>query len=211
MIDPNAQTIKTYDKIAKEYAASSERYGRLNLLELETFISLLPENGSILDLGCGSGRDCEYFAQRGYEVVGVDLSERLLEQAKLLHPKIDFRVMDMRVVAFPDNNFDRVWASACLHHLQKADAMKVVDQIYRVLKLSGVVHILVHEGEGEKYIREEKTLDKPRYYSYFSAPELERCLTERKFEVLKSYIFNRQDRLPDSRDIDWAVVFARKN
>ena len=71
--DPVIKTIAVYDKIASEYAKKIDEY--LPKPELQTFLSLLPKNATILDAGCGPGRDCEYFVQHGLRVVGVVGSE----------------------------------------------------------------------------------------------------------------------------------------
>src|SRR4051812_17213395 len=41
-----------------------------------------PAPGRLVDLGCGTGRLCTYFAAKGYECVGVDLSEEMLAKAR---------------------------------------------------------------------------------------------------------------------------------
>src|SRR5690606_5608526 len=60
------------------------------------FISaLVPPGSSILDAGCGTGRVGGYLSERGYQVVGVDLDETLIEEARNSFPDADWRVGDL--------------------------------------------------------------------------------------------------------------------
>ena len=69
----------------KEYL---EVYRHRNESEAKELVSIIlnsiqiPENGSVLDLACGAGRHSIYFAQKGYDVTAVDLSQNLLLVAK---------------------------------------------------------------------------------------------------------------------------------
>lgn len=78
--DHVTKTIGVYNAMADEYAKKLNDYAPRP--EQEKFVSLLPKNATILDAGCGPGRDCEYFVKKGLKVVGVDLSDKLLDIAK---------------------------------------------------------------------------------------------------------------------------------
>ncbi|MEA2183692.1 MAG: hypothetical protein QOK16_4499 [Solirubrobacteraceae bacterium] len=54
--------------------------------------------GSLLDIGCGTGRDLAYFAERVGDCVGVDVQEGMIAYARERRPTIDFRVGDMRTL-----------------------------------------------------------------------------------------------------------------
>ena len=51
---------------------------------------------SLLDIGCGTGRDLEYLAKRCPDVVGVDYQQSMIDYARERRPMIDFRIGDMR-------------------------------------------------------------------------------------------------------------------
>ncbi len=74
------QTIKTYNDYAKEYYNIHNNPEEIKSM-LEFFIKNL-KGKKILDAGCGPGRDSKYFTQKGFQSVGIDLSEKLLEIAK---------------------------------------------------------------------------------------------------------------------------------
>jgi ubiquinone/menaquinone biosynthesis C-methylase UbiE len=96
--------------------------------------------GRLLDLGCGTGRLCAHFAAKGYECVGVDLSDEMLTQARANAPTATFlkaNVVELSEV--PDASFDY---AACLFstlgmvrgHENRA---KVLANAFRVLKPGG--------------------------------------------------------------------------
>ncbi|MBW2733600.1 MAG: methyltransferase domain-containing protein [Deltaproteobacteria bacterium] len=86
----------------------------------------------LLEVGCGTG----LFTRKVYEqtqaqIVAVDISEDLLEQARQKLPSADFRVDDAMNLSFADGAFDGVYGSSILHHLDLESALR---EIYRVLK-----------------------------------------------------------------------------
>jgi SAM-dependent methyltransferase len=93
----------------------------------------------VLDLGCGTGRTTVGLAARGYEVVAVDLSERMIERARALHPGLDFRVMDAARLLFDPASFDAVMFSFNGIDLifPCTDRLACLREIHRVLRPGG--------------------------------------------------------------------------
>jgi trans-aconitate 2-methyltransferase len=105
------------------------RYGR-DLLEL-----LAPQPGErILDLGCGTGHLTNEIAQSDAEVVGLDASPEMVEQARQNYPNLRFQVADARDFAFAEP-FDAVFSNAVLHWIKPPEP--VVACISRALKPGG--------------------------------------------------------------------------
>lgn len=139
------ETTKRYDEIAEEYS-NDWRGGHdtRQLKQLEKFEALIGSPPKkILDAGCGTGKDCIYFATHGYEVCGIDISSGMLKKAiensKSL--KINFAIGDIRLHPFPNNFFDGVWTVAAIVHLPPADKQKVIQEAYRVLMYGGILHV----------------------------------------------------------------------
>ncbi len=89
----------------------------------------------VLELGCGTG----LFTRKVYEatkasIIATDLSEELLEEARLKFKEGDFRKADAMQLEFPDSSFDVVFGSSILHHLDMDRSLK---EIFRVLKNGG--------------------------------------------------------------------------
>ncbi len=75
----------------------------------------------VLDLGCGFGWHCRYAAERGAaSVVGVDLSERMLEEARARTDSFRVRYLRMPIedIGFPDDSFDVVISSLAFHYIE---------------------------------------------------------------------------------------------
>jgi ubiquinone/menaquinone biosynthesis C-methylase UbiE len=106
-----------------------------SLYEKPAMYSLLPglKGKSVISIGCGSGEDCKYLKSLGAErVVGIDISEKLIEIAKQSYPDCEFYVMDMEKLNFIDASFDFAYSSLAIHYIE--DWHKVLAEVYRILK-----------------------------------------------------------------------------
>jgi SAM-dependent methyltransferase len=116
-------TIPFYDEHGQSFF---DRTINANLNNLyDAFEKYLPENAHIFEVGCGSGRDAKAFIERGYRVTASDGSATMVKLAQeylgqdVLH--LTFDEIDF------DNEFDALWANACLLHLTR-DEMPTVFQ-----------------------------------------------------------------------------------
>jgi SAM-dependent methyltransferase len=111
------------------------------------FLSELSPRGSILDVGCGSGRDSLYFKNLGFAVVSMDPARALAELAeKELGLKVQIgRVQDLDNV----EDFDGIWACASLLHVSHAEMLLVFQKLAKALKPKGVLYCSYKYGEGE--------------------------------------------------------------
>ncbi len=96
---------------------------------------LLPKPGEcILDLGCGTGHLTEKIAKRGAEVIGIDSSKTMIEQARTNYSHLHFEVADARNLQFIEK-FDAVFSNAVLHWIKEPE--KAVASIWQTLKPGG--------------------------------------------------------------------------
>jgi ubiquinone/menaquinone biosynthesis C-methylase UbiE len=101
------------------------------------FISLgnYTSDSNILEIGCGTSLFTEkVFNISQANITAIDISEDLLEKAKQKLPNVTFQKEDAMKMSFKNGNFDSVWGSSVLHHLDIEQALK---EIYRVLKPGG--------------------------------------------------------------------------
>lgn len=94
--------------------------------EWPAFRALLPDlrGKRVLDLGCGFGWHCRYAReQQAHSVVGVDLSEKMLERARAYtsDPAIEYRRVAIEDVDFPADSFDVALSSLALHYVERFD------------------------------------------------------------------------------------------
>lgn len=108
--------------------------------EWETLQKLLPDflGKRVLDLGCGYGWHCIYAMEQGAaSVVGVDLSEKMLEIAreKTKFPQVEYRKLPIEDIDFPAESFDVVISSLAFHYIASFDA--VAKKVQACLKSGG--------------------------------------------------------------------------
>lgn len=201
-------TMKTYDKIAKRYSQSNKR-----LMPYDTynkFLSLIPKKAKILEAGCGYGRDCGVFCEKGYDVTGIDLSQGMLDVAKKNVANVEFIKMSVRDLRFEDYTFDGIWCNAVLLHLSKKDTQKAIEELARVLKNQGIMYVSVRKGENKELVKEGPE-DTPRYFTYFSEDEIEKYFRECGFEIIDRDFFNKRKVFgPKWEDVDIIGYFCRK-
>ena len=140
-------TIQFYDKMSlQSIGVTPERqFWKDQMDDFQRYL----KGGSVLDVGCGAGRDLEELAGRGYQCVGIDASNGMLLHAYLNNPYCVVYNMSMYDLGFPDGYFDGFWSSASLHHIQKSRVDLVLGEMRRVTADGGIGFISVREGRGE--------------------------------------------------------------
>lgn len=193
--------IPLYDKYARVYAENTNL--KLLQFQLNKFISMLKKKAKILDVGCGCGRDAEYFKSEGFSVIGIDLSEGMLNEAKNKVKDAELIKMDMRKLDFKKNTFNGIWCVASLLEIQKNEVVQVLKEFNKVLKKEGILFISTKEGEGEQSSRKEIYGNEPKFYSFYKQTELEDLLKDNGFEIIHSIV-------SETDGIKWVEIFAKK-
>ncbi len=187
------QTTETYDKIAPDYCRKTRQPKFLDWEEtyIKKLMSYIAKpKPLILDVGCGDGRHSVIIDKNDGKAIGIDLSESMLTEAKLLCPKGDFRKADMRQLSFEDNFFDGIWSSGSIYHVTKSDVKNVINEFGRTLKPEGVVAISFKLGQGEGLEVNPKSYSgSPRYFAYYTKDEMKDLFSSLGFEELESCIY----------------------
>jgi SAM-dependent methyltransferase len=111
------------------------------------FGALLAPGMTLLDLGCGPGRDSAYWTAQGLKTVGVDLSPRMIELARAAYPALDFRVHDALELPSLELTFDAAWMAYMLLHLPAAAAPRALEGLAGRLKEGAPLFIETAVGE----------------------------------------------------------------
>ncbi|MFC7080659.1 class I SAM-dependent methyltransferase [Halorussus caseinilyticus] len=195
-------TIATYQSVADEYR---ERHGdRSQIRELaEQFVDALEpvtrgdsaESPRVADVGCGPGWESATFADRGHEVVGVDLTPAFLRTATDRAPDAAFVRMDMRALGLAADAFDGLWACASFLHVPREDAPATLREFRRVLRPGGAMLLSVARGDGEKV--GDSYDDDRRRFTLYRADRLRELADDAGFSV------------ESVSDGDWVQLLAR--
>jgi 2-polyprenyl-3-methyl-5-hydroxy-6-metoxy-1,4-benzoquinol methylase len=138
------------------------------------------QHKTVVDLGCGKGENLVPLAQRGANVIGLDLSPDLIELAKkrlaAAGVKTDVRVGSAYATGLCDESVDIVFCIALVHHL---DILQVCQEMRRILKRAGFIVISEPVRFSQSYDRVRKLLPSKRNIS-----ESEHPLTRAEYDCL---------------------------
>jgi len=104
-----------------------------------------PEGKRLLDLGCGDGVKLIEFAQRGYEVWGVDVSSGAIAEWRRALPEGHFMQSELHETALPEGYFNYVRIDNALEHV--CDPRSTLRECRRVLSPGGAVLVYVPHGQ----------------------------------------------------------------
>ncbi len=124
-----------------------ETFGDIDIYLFDQILKERFEPGaSILDAGCGGGRNLVYFLRNDFEVFGVDQNSEAVEHvralAKTLAPRLpsaNFQTAPVEKIPFADEYFDCVISSAVLHFAEnEPHFFEMIREMWRVLKTGGL-------------------------------------------------------------------------
>lgn len=192
-------TLDYYNKNSEEYFNSTLNVDMTNTYK--EFLKLVPKDGKILDLGCGSGRDSMNFIKLGYEVIAVDGAKKLAKRASVLLRKevivITFEELELK------EKFHGIWACASLLHIKREDLKIVLNNLYNNLEDNGVFYMSFKYGEKE-YVD-----DKNRYFNCFTDESIISFINENtKYNILGLYI--TEDKLGRVNEVKWVNLICNK-
>lgn len=139
------KTLEYYNQAAQDYTADTINADVSKLYAF--FLTHLPPNAYIMDLGCGPGRDSKYFLDKGYRVLSVDGSEEFCKFASQLTGQ-DVLCQTFENIDFTEE-FDGIWACASILHVPMSGLPKVLANISRALKKGGYFYASFKYGEYE--------------------------------------------------------------
>ena len=150
-----------------------------------TFIPDLPEEATVLELGCATGSFLNSLRRKGWNLYGVEVAK---SPAAYAQEQLGLNVFcgTLEERDFPDNNFDAIFAWHTVEHL--ANPRKTLKEIRRVLKRDGYFAFSVpNAGCWEFYVFREKwyALDLPRHLSHYTLASIKKLLEATDFRVEK--------------------------
>ena len=155
---------------------------------------------TLLDLGCGPGRDLKTFSALGHRAIGVDGSLQFVEMARA-YSACEVWQQDLVHLDLPPALFDGVYANAVLFHVPSAALPKVLDDLYATLKPGGVLFSSNPRGNNEEGWNGQ------RYGSYYDYETWAGYLSAAGFSPVHHYY--RPPNLPRAQQPWLASVWRR--
>ena len=192
-------TINYYNQNAENFIANTQNADMHPTQE--RFLRLLDANTSILDFGCGSGRDTKCFLEKGYQVTATDGSAELCRLAS------EFTGIKVKEMLFQEldaiNQYDGIWACSSILHLPKKELLPVIQKMCEALKDNGIIYTSFKYGdfEGER---------NGRYFTDFTEKTFQEVI-EKVPELTIEEHWITSDVRPGRGEEKWLNLILRKN
>jgi len=208
---------KNINSVAKWYSDEKNlvemREGTRNPLKIwekGVATSYFPPNARILNVGCGMGREAFNLFDMGFNLTGVDISEKAIEAAKKFasgsNRNITFLVTNGMDLPFEDNSFDVViiWAQTLGIIYSENSQVAFLKECNRVLKVNGIINFSGHDREylesNYRHCLKDKKffpfVDTSIYWEMFTIDEMKELAVKAGFNILdcqKGNIYRKED------------------
>lgn len=159
--------------------------------------SVTAENAPILDIACGPGNLTRYLLNRNpnYDILGIDLSPKMLELAQANNPAARFQLMDCRDIGTLDQKFQGITCGFCLPYLTPEEAAELIADVSRLLLPGGAFYLsTMEENEESKSRYQTSGTGDQVYVHYHREDHLTNALLEHHFELIGRKHFTAPDR-----------------
>ena len=203
----------SYDRIAPAYAchyANELVYKPLDRQLLNRFADEVRDRGDVCDIGCGPGHIARYLRDSGgIDTFGLDLSPRMVEQARELNPDIKFQVGNMMALDLRDESLAGIVAFYAIVNIPDDLLPTAFGEMWRVLKLGS--HLLLSFHVGNEVVRPEELFGQPISMDFFFfQPAFIRDQMEAAGFVIEDIV----ERPPYAPEVEYqsrrAYMFARR-
>lgn len=111
--------------------------------DLPSLLAKSTPTSRALDFGCGTGFSSNILSQAGFQVIGADINQNMLKEAKKQYPHIEFIELHTEMLPFKENEFDLILgAFVFLEMDSKAAMIKVLGNLRKTIKNTGQLVIL---------------------------------------------------------------------
>lgn len=174
------KTLDHYDRNAERFREGTHDHDVSQ--NYEAFLRAIPGAPpfSILDFGCGPGRDLLYFKSLGHEAVGLDGSIRFVEMARLA-ACCEVLHQNFLSLVLPKARFDGIFANASLFHVPTQELGRVLIQLREALRPAGVLFSSNPHGD------DVEGFSGPRYGAYHSLEAWQGHMTSAGFTEVEHY------------------------
>ncbi len=173
----NKMVISAYNSIADAYADAYSENDEVDFKYFNYFIDNLPGK-RILDMGCGVGANSNFLIQKGFQVIGIDASENMLNNARKLYPDLTFENQNILTISYPNNSFDGIVLAYVIEHFNNEGLLKLRDEITRLLRDGGLLFITSHEGNSEEILSDPLDENISIYYNFLTSDKIDSLFSD---------------------------------
>lgn len=178
--DVTTSTLTHYDTHAEQFWQGTRDHDvRQNIDTLLRHIGGDPPS-TILDLGCGPGRDLATFRSLGHTPIGLDGAPRFVEMARR-HSGCEVWQQNLLALDLPAGRFDGIFANAVLFHVPSRELPRVLVELRTALRPGGVLFCSNPRGQNEE------GWNRGRYGCYHDLPAWRRYMSDAGFVELEHY------------------------
>nr|WP_239480287.1 class I SAM-dependent methyltransferase [Parashewanella hymeniacidonis] len=155
----------------------------------DRFLSLINDNASILELGCGPGNITHYLLSNkpDLRILATDLAPNMLELTKLNNPSVRTMKLDGRSVDKVDETFDAIVCGFCTPYLSKTDIEKLIKNIRDKLELGGLLYLSTMEDDDNKSGMQTSASGDQVYIHYHQYEHIKAQLMLNNFKIIEHY------------------------
>jgi ubiquinone/menaquinone biosynthesis C-methylase UbiE len=164
-----------------------------NNFAVRAYKLIKPKHKTLLDLGCGTGRDSLYFAHKGLKVTAADWSQSGLDQLQKLAKKrkvanLEVIQQDISKLTFKPNSFDVIYAHLSLHYFDDKTTKEIFGKLHGVLKKDGLLFVKCKSTDDMLYgqgLKIEKNMyERKNHVRHFFDKDYMTALLA-KFQIIK--------------------------
>ncbi|MFT4326740.1 MAG: class I SAM-dependent methyltransferase [Candidatus Woesearchaeota archaeon] len=200
VLDVSSEYIKNITK--NSYGTTALSYERntinLDMSELiETLCARVP-SGTILDIGFGHGRDLNVFENKGYSVIGIEITPEFIPIARKRSRGI-LELFDVTQGPYLKHPINGIWSCGAFHHFPRKTIEETTYNLFTTLQHSGSLCVSTKKGTAEELSPDTRYGGVIKYWSFYTKDQL--------FSIFKNAGF---DNIDIDEDEKWLTVLADK-
>lgn len=170
-----------YNKVAETYLQTYRDLFKNNK-HLDLLITRLQPGATILDIGCGAGVPIDnYLIDKGFKVIGIDISEKQIELAQKNVPQGEYKVADMSELKEGEFSVDAVISFYAIFHIPRETHLEILKKIHSFLSDTG--YLLVTMGHGDWVGTESNFCGTEMEWSHYDAETNKQLIKDAGFKI----------------------------